>query len=135
MGEQRDAAERPPDRSFRRRKVAVAVALVLVALVIGATMLRDGGRDGADDRDAKERPESSAGFQYASELRVDVGERALAVNDDDIPHTYTSDDGLFDSGVLDAGAEARLPSLAEGSYPYHCEIHPALRGELVVSEG
>ena len=108
---------------------------MLIALVIAVGLLRDddGGGDVAD-RTAEERSDPSAGIRYETELRVPVGDRALAVNVDDVPHTYTSDDGLFDTGVLEAGEEAHVPSLAAGIYPYHCEIHPSLRGQLVVTD-
>lgn len=39
---------------------------------------------------------------------------------------------LFDSGAVPPHGSYTISGLAPGRYPYHCELHPIMRGELVV---
>ncbi len=41
---------------------------------------------------------------------------------------------LFDSGTVAPGGHFMLPGLPAGRYPYHCGIHPIMRGQLVVTD-
>lgn len=56
------------------------------------------------------------------------------------PHTIRHDactrpgPCAFDSGAVPPDGAYIIPGLPPGRYPYHCEIHPIMRGELVVSE-
>lgn len=55
-------------------------------------------------------------------------------------HTATHDgcvtDGpcLFDSGSVAPNGTYSVPSLPPGRYPYHCQVHPIMRGMLTVTE-
>src|SRR4051794_18514070 len=49
-------------------------------------------------------------------------------------HTVTADDGSFDTGVIKAaGGSASLTFSTEGTFAYHCTIHPTMHGTVVVS--
>lgn len=56
------------------------------------------------------------------------------------PHTIRHDGCIgpgscaFDSGAVPPDGAYIIPGLPAGRYPYHCEIHPVMRGEVVVSE-
>ena len=39
---------------------------------------------------------------------------------------------FFDSGAVPPNGSYTIQGLAPGRYPYHCELHPIMRGELVV---
>lgn len=127
------------DAATNRRRLAIAGAVVAGVAVVALVALGGDGGDPAVDPttdtvvDAVRSGAAPDELRYAVALRTDVGVRPNVTNDDDTPHTYTSDDGLFDSGPLDPGETATLPSLEAGTYPYHCEIHPDLTGELVIS--
>lgn len=41
---------------------------------------------------------------------------------------------LFDSGTVAPGGHFTVRSLPAGHYPYHCGIHPVMRGQLVVTD-
>lgn len=41
---------------------------------------------------------------------------------------------LFDSGAVPPNGSYTIRRLPPGRYPYHCELHPIMRGELVVEE-
>jgi len=40
---------------------------------------------------------------------------------------------LFDSGVIPPTGAYELPELPPGEYSYHCELHPIMRGTIVVT--
>jgi plastocyanin len=40
----------------------------------------------------------------------------------------------FDSGTVAPGDTYTLPGLPPGRYPYHCRIHPIMRGVLTVTD-
>ncbi|MGD2070172.1 MAG: plastocyanin/azurin family copper-binding protein [Gemmatimonadota bacterium] len=48
-------------------------------------------------------------------------------------HTTTSDDGVWDSGLLAPGGATYSRTFDEvGSFPYHCTPHPFMTGEVRV---
>jgi len=55
-------------------------------------------------------------------------------------HTITHDGCVsdspcaFDSGMMLPGEDYALPGLPPGHYPYHCRIHPIMRGTVTVSD-
>jgi plastocyanin len=89
----------------------------------------------------------SAGFVSSSfrfepdRLTVQAGTTLLVGNVGGKPHTLTADDGSFDSGVIDPGAEggrfaghyATISLSKPGTHPFHCTIHPdKMKGVLTV---
>jgi plastocyanin len=56
-------------------------------------------------------------------------------NIDDSPHTATADDGSFDTGIINGGSSGSAlisTSSGMGTIPYHCNVHPEMRGTLQV---
>jgi plastocyanin len=47
-------------------------------------------------------------------------------------HTVTSYDGRTDSGELAPGSSYTVTFTRPGTYPYHCRLHPGMRGTVVV---
>ncbi len=41
---------------------------------------------------------------------------------------------LFNSGTVAPGGHFTVSGLPAGRYPYHCGIHPIMRGQLVVTD-
>lgn len=67
-----------------------------------------------------------------STVEVAVGSEVTWVNGDDTVHTSTAEDGTWDSGQLEEGAVFTFTAEEPGTYPYVCDIHPSMKGELVV---
>lgn len=110
-------------------------ALLLVALTVTACA------PGASDGSAAGPPPcpdtiSIRDFAFDPEsCRVAVGSSLTFVNDDDVPHTATAEDGAaaaFDTGTLQPGASATVTLDAVGASPYLCEIHPSMRARIEV---
>lgn len=75
-----------------------------------------------------------ADFQYTGATSVAVGEALTVVNEDSVPHSWTSDDdGVFDSGQLGQGESFEFTFEEPGEYTFFCVVHPdAMTGSITV---
>jgi plastocyanin len=67
-------------------------------------------------------------------ITINVGDTVTWRNTDDVPHTSTSEDDVWDSGSLGAGEEFSFTFEEAGTFPYFCEFHPGMEGTVVVQE-
>jgi plastocyanin len=68
-------------------------------------------------------------------LIVNRGDGVEWVNEDNVPHTVTSEqESLFDSSLINVGTKWLLStdSLAEGDYEYFCTLHPHMSAVLSI---
>ena len=65
-------------------------------------------------------------------LHINIGDAIEWRNRDDIMHSSTSDDGIWDSGLLARDETFTFVFTAEGIYPYHCTPHPFIVDTIVV---
>ena len=70
-----------------------------------------------------------------AQLNIAPGTRVMFINNDTEPHTATADNGLFDTGVLEPGDSSWVSFEGAGTVTYHCELHPDMKGSIVVDEG
>lgn len=74
-----------------------------------------------------------AGFAFDGASVVSAGQTISVPNADSAPHTLTSVDGLFDTGLIDGGGEGSLVApAAPGTYAYFCALHPSMTGTFTV---
>src|SRR5215204_6054296 len=69
-------------------------------------------------------------------LTVNQGDGVEWTNEDNTPHTVTSkQEGVFDSGIIDAAAKWLLNTadLQPAEYEYYCTLHPFMGATLVVT--
>jgi plastocyanin len=66
-------------------------------------------------------------------LRVRPGTRVRWVNDDQVQHSVTADNGSFDSGLIEAGQAFERTFDRPGTYAYHCTPHPFMHGVVIVT--
>ena len=100
------------------RSSGPAAALVLIGtLVLAGTGIATAASVNMADNE----------FQPAS-ITVAAGEAITFTNVGSNPHTATSDDGVFDTGTVDAGATASITLDSPGTYPYFCVFHGAAGG-------
>ena len=73
-------------------------------------------------------------FNPAS-LTVKAGDTVVWTNQMGFPHTVAPDNGEFpSSGDIDPnGGTFSHTFSAAGSVPYHCEIHPFMKGTVIVT--
>lgn len=67
-----------------------------------------------------------------STLTITAGTIVTFTNDDDDAHTVTATDGNFDSKGLDTNGRWRHTFAKPGTYAYFCELHPFMKGIIVV---
>jgi plastocyanin len=67
-----------------------------------------------------------------SSITVSAGTTIKWTNKDNMAHTVTSDNGLFDSGNIAAGGTYTRQFTTAGSYPYRCTLHSGMIGTVVV---
>jgi plastocyanin len=72
-------------------------------------------------------------FDFGAPLTVAVGATVTVRNGDGAPHTWTSNQGVFDSGPLGSGDEFSFVFDAPGEYSFLCEIHPSMTGSITVT--
>ncbi len=76
---------------------------------------------------------SIPGFNFSpQELTISMGDIVTWTNDHSINHTSTSDDAVWDSGVIPPGGSFSFTFDNAGTFPYHCTIHPAMTGTITV---
>ena len=66
-------------------------------------------------------------------LTVSAGTSVTFVNDDAEPHTATALDKTFDSEAIDTNGHWTHTFTTPGSYAYFCELHPMMKGKLIVT--
>jgi plastocyanin len=114
----------------------------LVAIAAAGTLIAGcGSSDTPKSDSASAKPASGASgnavtignFKFApASLTVKSGAKVGVTNDDSTPHTATADDGhSFDTGTLNQGSSKTISVTKPVSYPYHCTIHPFMKGEIV----
>ncbi|MBV8356208.1 MAG: cupredoxin family copper-binding protein [Candidatus Eremiobacteraeota bacterium] len=65
-------------------------------------------------------------------ITVRAGTKVTFTNDDDEPHTATAVDKSFDSEGIDTHQSWQHTFSKPGSYAYFCEMHPYMKGRIVV---
>jgi plastocyanin len=68
-------------------------------------------------------------------LTVKKGTRVTWTNNDSVGHTVTADNGSGPgSGLLNNGDSYNYTFDATGTYPYHCSVHPSMKGTVIVTQ-
>ncbi len=62
-----------------------------------------------------------------------VGDTITINNTDPTAHTFTADDGSFDTKPIDGGTSKTVKVTKAGTIGYHCDIHQSMHGTLNVS--
>ena len=65
-------------------------------------------------------------------IEIAAGSTVAWRNDDPLPHTVTADDGRWTSGIIEPGATWRRRFDRPGTYAFHCDPHPFMKGVVVV---
>lgn len=127
----------------------------LTSMLATALLAACGGGDTADLVQPGSRPPNSISIVAGAEtkggaafvpnpLTVSLNGVVRWYNDDDLAaggqyggsngtiHTITADDNSFISGNITPGRTFEHPFATAGTYPYHCSIHPTMRGTITV---
>jgi plastocyanin len=138
-----------------RPLVALAATLLLVAACSsggGATTAPSAPAEpsaAASEAPASEAPAAAAceksaaggevdvsieGFAFnPADITATVGQTITFTNGDSAPHTATLDDGSCTTPNIANGASEGLTFNAAGTYPFHCTVHPDMKGTITIS--
>ena len=127
----------------RPRAARTAIARVLLAAgLIGAGLA--GPATASVRQEGVEHRIATVGFQFVPpRVTALAGDLLTHTNLDTAPHNVLSEDvgsdgaPLFSSDVIDAGESAPVEGvegLEAGVYPFICQVHPTMVGELEVQE-
>ena len=116
------------EQSIRRYAMLVGVlaAFGLATLIPGAGWL------GADAQGGAAVTIVDFAFQPMA-IFVGVGDTVEWTNTGNADHTVDSDTEIFESDIIDPGESFSYTFDDPGIFPYHCDIHPHMRGMVVVT--
>jgi plastocyanin len=116
------------DILFRIGLVALLVTLITVLAPAGRV-----GGVGAQEKTPASVAVKIDNFSFGpAALTVPAGTTVTWTNQDDIPHTVVSTDGVFKSKALDTDDKFSFVFSKPGTYSYFCSIHPKMTGQIIV---
>lgn len=74
-------------------------------------------------------------FFNPASVTINVNDQVLWTWAGNIPHSTTSNTGLWDSGLIGHGSTYSHTFSAAGSFPYHCTLHAFMTGSVTVQGG
>ena len=75
-----------------------------------------------------------ADFAFSpADITATVGQTITFTNSDSAPHTATLDDDSCGTPNIGNGESNGLLFTAAGTYPFHCAVHPNMKGTITVS--
>jgi plastocyanin len=108
-------------------------------LIPAAVLLLTGcGDSSSAEKPAAAAPSGGTAVKIASfaykpaALTVRKGARVRFTNEDRAAHTATADDRSFDTQGIEKGGTAQVTLTRAGTFPYHCDFHPFMKGVIVV---
>lgn len=117
------------------------LAAVVMAGGLLATTSACGGDDDAGPPDTADLAADAttaelviSGFAFSGPATVPVGTTVIVRNDDSAQHTWSSTDGVFESGVLAAGETFSFTFDQPGEFAYFCQFHPSMAGTITVTD-
>jgi plastocyanin len=123
--------------TLRRYRWQGGFALLTMATVLGLTLLglatvREATASGASATASAAQPVKINHFAFhPGTLRIKRGSRVAFTNTSPITHT-ASDPGTFNTGHIKPGTSVVVRFKKKGTFAYHCEIHPFMKGKIVV---
>lgn len=139
-------------RTILRGPAAIGVALVLAACGGGTTQEPTSAAgtpppaataeattageapcmDSTDPTDVSAAAEGNAWVPAA--ISANVGDVITWANADSVPHAVGLDDGSCAmTGTIGGGQTKSLVFSEAGSFPFHCTVHPSMKGTITIS--
>jgi plastocyanin len=67
-----------------------------------------------------------------STMTVPKGTVVTWTNSDGVGHSSTSDNGNWDTGIIQTGGSATARFDSAGTFSYHCSVHPMMKASITV---
>ena len=115
-----------------KKYILIAALVVLPFLLFGC--VNDGnGRTIPTTEESYAVSMQNFAFSPA-ELTIKKGGTVVWTNLDSVAHTVTSDNGAFDSGLLNQNSLWSKTFNEAGTFEYHCTPHPYMKARIIVQE-
>ncbi len=121
------------------------VILILLAVLIYGCAQQTTPQKQTQTKDNANQPDftpPSESYSVAVEIKdfafnpatitVQKGTTVTWIQKDSTRHTATSDEGIFDSGLLSLDQSWSYTFNEAGTFKYHCTPHPNMKGTIVV---
>jgi len=124
---------------MNRHRFSFAAATALALIAIWSLSSCSGNSNPTSSGGGGTPPPKNAvdisGFAFKpASITIKAGVTLTWTNKDGATHTVTSDNGAFtSSGDLATGETYQFTFMTAGTYPYHCAIHPAMKGTVTVT--
>lgn len=127
------------------RLATLAVALILAACSGGSTTPTSGPTAGGPGATTAAAPcTDSTGTTvvqatvsnntWSQPVNAKVGDVITWSNSDGVPHKVALDDGSCQmSDNIPGGGSKSLVFTVAGTYPFHCTVHPSMKGTITIS--
>jgi plastocyanin len=113
--------------------LTLAVLVGAVVMIAGCTSSTPSPSSSPQISTASQNSISMKGLAFnPSALTISKGANVTWTNDDSTTHTVTSDTGAFESGNLSPSNSVTHQFNETGTFPYHCTIHPSMKGTITV---
>ena len=113
---------------------AASAAAPSVEASAAASEPAPGGAPCAESKTVGEVSVLIEGFAFnPADITAKVGQTITFTNGDSAPHTASLDDGSCTTPQMAAGGSDGLTFTAAGTYPFHCSVHPTMKGTITVS--
>ena len=121
-----------------RGPAAIGLALVLAACGGGGSTAAPGGTSAgtAPCADTTDPTVVSATVEDNTwgPVSAKVGDVITWTNGDGVPHSVALDDGSCAmTGTIPGGGTKSLEFSVAGSFPFHCSVHPSMKGTIAIS--
>jgi plastocyanin len=112
---------------------AVLLFFILPVLLFQCSKSYDGNNNtgGGGGNNSNVIYMKNSAFSTAN-MTITVGGTVTWMNDDNMIHTVTADDGSFNSGDIQVNGSFNRTFSATGVYPYHCVYHSGMTGRITV---
>jgi plastocyanin len=111
-------------------RILVGSAILLLILIISIDCSKSTSNSGTPGTD--EVLIQNMAFDPVT-ITVSANTTITWTNKDGVPHTVTSNNGLFDSGPISTNGTFSHLFATSGSFPYHCTVHPSMTATVIVN--
>jgi plastocyanin len=111
-----------------QRRWGLVLLIAIAALAVAA--LQGGRAIGAATASGAKSVDISHFAFHPPTLKVKRGAKVAFTNSQNVTHTASSDS--FDTKRIAPGTSVTVRFGHKGTFPYHCKIHPFMKGKIVV---
>lgn len=113
--------------------VLIVPALAGIAVLVTVAVSGDGGSAAARSAAPAADTVNIKNFSFSpNPITVKAGQPVTVVNDDGVTHTFTANQGAFNTGDINSGQRGDVTVARAGTYAYHCNIHTFMKATVKV---